>query len=176
MRKVLFILAELSDEDVDWLAKTGSRINVPPSTPLITEGKPVNDLFIVLSGKLSVSMHGVGEIAEIGAGEVIGEMSFIDKRPPSASVTATTECRMLYISRDAIDLHISQSPMFAAHFYKAIAAFLSDRLRGTVSRLGFGKIQKLSDEEMDGELDMELLEKLHLAGARFDRILQRLGG
>jgi hypothetical protein len=34
-----------------------------------------------------------------------------------------------------------------------------------VSRLGFGKAGELDDEEMEGELDLEVLDKVHLAGA-----------
>ncbi len=176
MRKVLFILGQLTDEDVEWLARAGSRIHVPPGTKVIEEGKAVEDLFIVLDGKLSVSTRDGGEIAQIGSGEIVGEMSFIDQRPPAASVTAIDACHLLRLSRTVVDARVSENPRFAAHFYKAIATFLSDRLRGTVSRLGFGKSGQVSDEEMDGELDLAVLENVHLAGARFDRMLKRLSG
>jgi hypothetical protein len=29
MRKVLFIFGELSDTDVDWLAKAGEKVHIP---------------------------------------------------------------------------------------------------------------------------------------------------
>ncbi|NJN88151.1 MAG: hypothetical protein HC881_19965 [Leptolyngbyaceae cyanobacterium SL_7_1] len=46
MQKVLFILRELEDSDVDWLIQTGQREQVPPGTVLIHEGQPVDTLYI----------------------------------------------------------------------------------------------------------------------------------
>jgi CRP-like cAMP-binding protein len=176
MRKVLFILGQLTDQDVEWIAGTGSRIDIAGGATLIEQGKAVGDLYIVLDGSLSVAVSGVGEITRIGSGEIVGEMSFVDQRPPSASVTALGPCRLLRLPRATLDSKIAGDPPFAARFYKALATFLSDRLRGTVSRLGFGKTGELDDEEMEGELDLEVLDKVHLAGARFDRMLKRLNG
>ena len=176
MRKVLFILGQLTDQDVEWLAAHGTRSDIAAGTALITQGTPVADLFIVLDGSLSISVAGVGEITHIGSGEIVGEMSFIDKRPPSASVIALSPCRVLRLPRAAVEARIAADPAFGMRFFKAIATFLSDRLRGTVSRLGFGADGHLDAEEMEGELDLEVLEKVHLAGARFDRMLKRLNG
>ena len=41
MRKVLFIFGELSDSDVDWLAKAGEKVNIPAGTVLIPVGARV---------------------------------------------------------------------------------------------------------------------------------------
>jgi len=176
MRKVLFILGQLSDADVEWLANAGQRVDVAANSCVIAQGKPVSELFIVLEGSLSISMTGTGEIARIGSGEIVGEMSFIDQRPPSASAITLTPCRLLSLSRTALDSKLAADALFASRFYKAIATFLADRLRGTVTRMGFDKAGALEDDEMQGELDFEVLDKLHLAGARFDRLLKRLNG
>ena len=176
MRKVLFILGQLSDDDVEWLAKSGTREQVADSTWVIEEGKPVSSLYLLLDGHMSVTVKGVGEIARLGSGDILGEMSFIDHSPPAASVKALGSCRLLRLPRQMLDDHIARNPLFAAHFYKAIATFLSDRLRGTVSRLGFGIDGALQDEMMQDELDLSVLDNVHLAGARFDRLLKRLNG
>jgi hypothetical protein len=53
--------------------------------------------------------------------------------------------------------------------------FLSDRLRGTVSRMGYGAGKKLQEDmEYADELDQNVLDNIYLAGARFDRMLKRL--
>lgn len=66
---------------------------------------------------------------------------------------------------------------FASRFYHALAVFLSDRLRSTVSRLGFGRDTGLDEAaEYEDELDPLILDTVHLAGSRFDRILKRLMG
>ncbi|MEY2632436.1 MAG: hypothetical protein RIR00_1090 [Pseudomonadota bacterium] len=175
MRKVLFILGQLSDDDVELLASQGRRRDVPAGECIIRQGEAVSEIFILIDGRMEVSVTGFGPVAEIGSGEIIGEMSFIDRRPPAASVTALGPCRLLALSRSGLEAQLAAHPPFAARFYKAIATFLSDRLRGTVSRLGFGN--GLTEEtEMEDELDLGVLENLHLAGGRFDRMLKRLGG
>lgn len=177
MRKVLFILGQLSDEDVDWLANAGRRQQLVQGDVLITEGKPVEALYFILDGTLEVNAKGVGRLATLSCGEIVGEMSMIDQRPPSASVGALTASVVLAVPRAALEKKVAQDVVFAAHFYKAVATFLSDRLRSTVKRMGYGEEVSLDEDvEIDGELDFSVLDNLHLAGARFDRILKKFMG
>jgi len=57
---------------------------------------------------------------------------------------------------------------FAARFYYSIGLFLSDRLRKTTGRLGYGAPQ----EDMD-EINLNVLSQVGQAGARFSRILNK---
>jgi hypothetical protein len=65
---------------------------------------------------------------------------------------------------------------FAARFYRALAVFLAYRLRDTVAQLGYGEERQLlrEDEREEDELDLNVMDKMYLAGQRFDRILKRL--
>ena len=56
-----------------------------------------------------------------------------------------------------------------------MAVFLAHRLRNTYQRLGYGKDQPIDEQEQyEDELSPEILDSVHLAGSRFDRVLQRL--
>ena len=87
MRKILYILGELEDSDLQWLVDAGTKQAVPADTTLITEGKPIDHLYIVIDGEFVVSTEG-HELARLSAGEVMGEMSMLDSRPPSATIVA----------------------------------------------------------------------------------------
>ena len=179
MRKVLFILGQLSELDIEWLIKTGHKEQAPAGKTLIHEGQALEALYIVLDGLLTVSSRAMGgqEVARLGAGEMVGEMSFIDARPPSATVTAVENSLLLAIPRRQLAAKLEQDVGFAARFYRALATFLSDRLRGTVSRLGYGEGQSLQEDvEYADELDENVLDQVHLAGAGFERMLKRLSG
>jgi hypothetical protein len=53
--------------------------------------------------------------------------------------------------------------------------FLADRMRNTISRMGYGTDEPADSEPgEDGELDADVLDNVHLAGARFDRMLKKL--
>lgn len=179
MKKVLFILGQLNDLDIEWLIKVGRKEQVPAGKTLIREGQIIDTLYIVLDGILAVSTRALGgqEVARLGAGEMVGEMSFIDARPPSATVTAAENTVVLAVPRGQLAAKLAQDMGFAARFYRALATFLSDRLRGTVSRLGYGQGQPLEAEiDYADELDENVLDTVHLAGARFERILKQLMG
>lgn len=179
MKKVLFILGQLNDLDIEWFIKVGHKQQVPAGKTLIHEGQAIDTLYVVLDGVLTVSMRALGgqEVARLGAGEMVGEMSFIDARPPSATVTAADNGIVLAIPRRQLAAKLEQDMGFAARFYRALAMFLSDRLRGTVSRLGYGEGQSLEEAvEYADELDENVLDTVHLAGTRFERILKRLMG
>ena len=177
MRKVLFILSELADADLDWMIQNGAKTTYPKGAVLIEEGKPISVLFVLLDGHLSVSLAALGgkEVALLRSGEILGELSFLDSRPPSATVTAADDATVLAVPRARLTTKLDEDPSFAARFYRALGVFLASRLRSTQQRLGYGGDEILDkDIEHADELDPERLNQVALAGARFDWMLQRL--
>ena len=176
MSKVLVILGELSDRDIDWMLANGTRNQVPAGTALISEGKPIDALYIVLDGTLSVSVAALGnrEIGKISSGEVLGEMSFVDGRLPSASVKAIEECVILSIPRRQLTEKLEQDVLFSLRFYRAITKFLSTRLRGTVTRFSQDPDYLLFQDSSTEEPNQPLSDNSNLAKSRYDWLMQRL--
>ena len=170
MKKVLYILGELDDDDAEWLAQSGTHRKIPAGEVLIHEGRDIDEVFFVTQGTFSVSTEGAEqEVARVGAGEVLGEISFVDRHPPTATVTAVENSGVLSVSREALTEKIAADPAFAGRFYKAVAVFLAERLRSTLRQLGSGTL-----EADTTELDLTALESVSKAGVRFERILQKL--
>lgn len=171
MRKALFFLGTLNDSDINWMATKGQRWKVPAGRKLIEEGEPIGELFIVIEGTFSVTAGSAGrELARLHCGEILGEISFADSRPPSATVTAAENGVVLAIPRGVLQNKLADDVAFASRFYRALSVFLADRLRATTSQIG-GKSKAESDE-----IDLETLDNLSLAGARFDWLLNTLRG
>jgi CRP-like cAMP-binding protein len=169
MRKVLFIFGQLTDSDVDWLAAQGRRARLPRGSVLIREGVPVESLYIVLDGELVVVQEQTArEIARLGAGEIVGEMSFIDARPPSATVRALTDVVVYTVSKQRLQLGLDENVGFAARFYRAVATFLSDRVRKATA------LEQGMDPDAADELDDSVLDNVDRAGARFHDLSRRL--
>jgi CRP/FNR family transcriptional regulator, cyclic AMP receptor protein len=173
MRKVLYLMGILDDRDVEWLAKVGLTKFVPSGTVLISEGRAIEETYVVLEGKLSVSVKTTAsrEIAELLAGEIVGEISFVDSRPPLASVMTVQDSYLLVLPRAVLADKLKTDDAFAARFYKAVATFLADRLRKTTSFLGYGKAVETADPD---ELDEPLMDSVSLGATRFDRLLKQL--
>lgn len=171
MKKVLFILGELSDDDIDWLIKAGKRAEILAGTILIHEGQAVDTLYMLLVGTLGVTVAALGgqEIARLSSGDVVGEMSFVDARPPSATVKALEPSLVLAVPRAALSDKLRQDVGFASRFYRALAILLSNRLRGTVMQISSGK-----DKAQPEGLDPDTSDSLAIAQVRFNWLLRRL--
>jgi len=177
MRKVLVILGQLRDTDAEWMARAGVKRAVGDGTSIIAEGVKSGQLYILLEGQLRIEDSRIGTIAMLGTGEIVGEMSFVDNAPPSASVVADGDCVLLELSHDDLNARMESEPGFGMRFYRALSFFLADRLRGTVQRFGYGQAGGLdTDDVLEDELDDRLLDSISLAGDRFDRMLKLLAG
>lgn len=169
MRKILYIFGLLEDDDVVWLAINGKREDFSAGDTLVRQGAPLESVIIVLTGELAVTVEGVGEVARLGSGEIIGEMSFIDPAPPSATVAGAKAGGALLIDKRVLAEKLRVDVGFAARFYQALAIFLAHRLRSTVQRLGEGvggsRVPVATPANEDSSAD---------AALRFHRLLKML--
>lgn len=170
MKRVLFVLGQLSDNDIEWMIENGSKRSLKQGEYLVKQYEEIKSIHIVLSGSFKIfnEENASLNIAQIGSGEIVGEMSFLDDHPPSVSVAATESSTVYSISLDRVKRYMEVNTIFAARFYYSIALFLSDRLRKTTSRLGYGA----PDDDID-EINMNVLSHIGQAGARFNRILTK---
>ncbi|TVQ10301.1 MAG: cyclic nucleotide-binding protein [Leptolyngbya sp. DLM2.Bin27] len=174
MKRVVFILGVLEDEDVDWLIDAGQRQELQPGDMLIREGEPCDQLFLILDGSLEVSVAALNTspIAQLSTGEVVGEMSFVDGQPPSATVTALQPSIVLAISCSQLRHKLQQDIWFASRFYRALAILLSSRLRSTVKHLQgehWRPVTTLNEAGLD-----EIGDMLSMGSIRFDWMLRDL--
>jgi CRP/FNR family transcriptional regulator len=102
---------------------------------LFNEGDPGDEMFLVRTGRLVVSNTVVGGVEEVlahvGAGEVIGEMSFFDGAPRSATVRAESDTNLLVVDRESFDRTIAARPRLAVAFFRAQATVFVERLRAS---------------------------------------------
>ena len=174
MRKVLFIFSVLGDGDVEWLAQAGERVHVDPGTVLVPLGSHVDYVYFVLEGRLAIKTRTGDVIANLESGEIIGEMSLVDPAPTAVSVEVMADATLFRIPDATVRDKLAADTSFAARFYRALCVFLADRLRTTTSLMGYGAGNE--DQHAKDELNEDLLDNVHLAGARFDRMLKRLAG
>lgn len=194
LKKVLFVLGQLNDSDIDWMIRVGSKEKIAAGTVLIHQGRPVDALHLLLNGMMAVSICDAPmtalqrtfaekkcepgtikqEISRLSSGEIVGEVSFLDNQYASAFVTCLEDCQVLSLSRSQLVAKLEMDISFAARFYRAIAAIVEDRLRSAVFRLTHGnRNQMLNADIEEDEIDFGTLENTDIAGARFEWILKR---
>ena len=172
------ILPKLDDADVAWTVSAGRQQKVSKGEVLVSAGEPVEALYIVLEGELSVALGGNKVVAVLTAGDIIGEMSLIEKRPPTVSVVCAADARVLAIPQNEIRKRLESDTAFAARFYEAFSAFLSYRLRATMTHFGDGDDEdgELAHFDAHSELDEGQSDPLQVSGGRMRGLLALIDG
>jgi CRP-like cAMP-binding protein len=173
MRKAMYLMGALEDSDIEWLAANGTALRLSQGQVLVREGQPIDSLFVVLDGQLAVQAGGA-HVATLLAGEVVGEISFVDSRPPLATATALDAARVLAVRREVLQTKLAADSKFAANFYRALATFLADRLRATTTHMGYGPPEQDATAEHADELSDDLMETVSQGARRFDNLLRRV--
>jgi CRP/FNR family transcriptional regulator, cyclic AMP receptor protein len=127
------LLADASNQE--WgtlLAHTRNR-RFSPGDAIVTAGAGDQSLYLVLEGQLEVlaerGRRGYRRLAFVGAGSVIGELSFFDGGSRSALVRAVTPAVLAEMSRPEFDALAAASPDLARRLLLDLGRILAQRLR-----------------------------------------------
>ena len=67
-------------------------------TMVMDQGQMGREAFVVVAGNVIVRRNG-RQVATLGAGNVVGEMSLLDKGPRTATVVCETDCTLIVIDQ-----------------------------------------------------------------------------
>jgi CRP/FNR family cyclic AMP-dependent transcriptional regulator len=105
---------------------------------LFSEGDLGLSMFIVKKGGIKILKMGfLGEtaIAQVNAGEFVGEMAVIDGSPRSATAKAIAHTELLELSQDGFITLKKEAPEVAIKLMDLLLRLLSLRLRSTTARM-----------------------------------------
>jgi CRP-like cAMP-binding protein len=118
------LFTDCTDEELRRIADISKVVETPAGTVLTEVGTPGDSFFFVIDGRVSVETQvGVGD--PLHPGDFFGEMSLLDGEPRSATITATTDVRLLIVDR----LHFSRLLNEAPDLVRRILVVLSRRVR-----------------------------------------------
>ena len=172
----IFVLGLLTDAEVAWMAQAGVQRPITDGEILIEEARPAESVIFLLQGECVVTQRTAGEIARLGVGEIVGEISFLDSAPPSATVTAVGDGLALFLDKETLARRLEADVVFGCRFYRALAIFMADRMRRTVQRMGGGALDLDPQPVAKDEVDSRILDVLTVARSQFDRLLKMLIG
>lgn len=113
------------------MAKT---VHLKVNQHLLQEGEHSSSMYWVQTGQLVVTKKRLNEdviLAHIYEGELVGEISFLDREARSATVRALTECELIEIPQDAIDQIFKTQPKWL----EILVMTLAERLRKANARI-----------------------------------------
>ena len=148
------LFARLSDRELLRVMQAVEVRSYDDQAVVIREGDKGDELFIVLSGKVSVSRGGE-TLTRLGAGEHFGEMALIRAVPRSASVSSDGGAELIVIRRtDFFELLRSEHEIAVKMLWQFLGV-LADRLDQTSSELRHAK-QELSASDVTEDVTVEI--------------------
>ena len=113
---------------------SNESIKLNPGDYLLREGEKSTEMYYLQSGTLAVFKRKGEKENQIGtiiSGELVGEMSFLDKEPRSASVKAMTESILVVVPHEKLEATLNGLPKW----FTALLHTLLDRLRKANARV-----------------------------------------
>lgn len=107
----------------------GERISLNEGDFIIKEGEPSTEMYFLISGTLVVTKDFDGEVKELGSitkGQLVGEMSFLDKKTRSASVLAKENSELLIIPLEKFEQTLEELPDWVRTLQTALIGRLRD--------------------------------------------------
>lgn len=90
------LFAGLSRRARKIVARHTDEVKLSAGTDLVSEGALANELFVIVDGSADV-FEGENKIAELGPGDVVGEIGVLKTHKRTATVTATSPVKALVI-------------------------------------------------------------------------------
>ena len=132
------LFAEFTDDEIAQLLESAEPTLFSADETIVRKGEKDRSMFLVAEGTARVTVKAMDgnalELAQIEAGEFIGELALVDSEPRSADVIATTDCMVLEFTMPVLKMLADQSPIAAFKLAMAVLELVSRRLRKANTR------------------------------------------
>ncbi|MFT4548347.1 MAG: CRP-like cAMP-binding protein [Verrucomicrobiales bacterium] len=146
-------LADLPPEIRQQLAAAGDFVTLPEGSYLAIEGRQPEFLYVILTGSVAVRCHSHGEtidLAELGAGETVCEMSAINPHISKSTVRTNQETHVWQIKQEEFRAFMTGDPAVGLVIMTALAKELCRRIH------------------QDSERTMHMVDEVHTASYEAD--------
>jgi CRP/FNR family cyclic AMP-dependent transcriptional regulator len=111
------------------IGRVADELTVSAGTLLTRQGTVGLELFVILSGTATVTRDEQA-IAKISAGEFVGELAVITRKPRTATVVAETDLDVLVLTASGFSQLLDDIPGLAKHLLYEVATRLSSDAPG----------------------------------------------
>ena len=115
------VFSDLSDDELTHIANLAAEVSVPEGKELVREGDYSYDLLAIQDGTARVEKEG-RTVAELGPGDVVGEMGVLERSQRSATVVATSSMQLVTLTSWDIRRLQKSAPKAVDHLRELISA------------------------------------------------------
>jgi CRP-like cAMP-binding protein len=98
-----------TSEELDRVAALAEELDAEEGAELMDQGRPGQEAYVIVAGRAGVYIGGQ-MIAELGPGEIVGEMALIDHRPRIAAVRALSPMTLLAFDAERFRRLLDEMP------------------------------------------------------------------
>jgi CRP-like cAMP-binding protein len=103
------LFSRLSKKELEQVARIADELDLPKGKVLAKEGAAGREFFVLLQGTADVTKDN-RRINTMSSGEFFGEIALVAKVPRTATVTATSDVRVLVINERDFSALLKDSP------------------------------------------------------------------
>jgi CRP-like cAMP-binding protein len=118
------LFAGCTKAELRQLAAIADELDLREGTVLTRQGRTAHEFFVLIEGTVRVTKDG-RTLANLGAGDWLGEIALLTKAPRTATVTATSPVRTLVIVDRDFRRVVSEMPSIAMKVLTCVAERLS---------------------------------------------------
>jgi len=115
------VFSDLSSASMQTIATFASEVSVPEGKELVREGDYSYDMLAIEEGTAEVTRGGE-HVADLGPGDIVGEVGVVQKGTRNATVTATSPMVLVTLDRWDVRRLSKQSPEVLEHLKGIIEA------------------------------------------------------
>lgn len=133
--KQISLFKEMTDHELEIVMKKVFEKPYKKGSTLFVEGMSGEVLYIITEGSVEITKKKKGggevEVARLGQGEIVGEMSLIDSGLRTASGRTGTDSKLVVITKKSFNEMLESDPAIAAKILMELLRVVSKRLRET---------------------------------------------
>jgi CRP-like cAMP-binding protein len=163
----LDIFETLDDDALSDLTLLLELKTIPIDKVVIKKGDPGSNLYIILTGEVVVMADDGSRIAEMGAGQIFGEMSLLSGEPTTSSIHTTADTQVAMLSAKNFRHVLKKYPVLQLFLFKLLvvraqtmtlrSGNITSGMSGELSEISIVDIfQLINSSGKSGRIDLAL--------------------
>ena len=120
--------ADLPEGLLDAVCVASEQLDIEPGEEIISEGTASEEMYVVVEGEFTVTKKAAAKnvvLAQLGPGEVVGEIALLDMAPRTATVSAALPSKVIRVPAEAFERLLGDASVVRRMFQT-----VTGRLRG----------------------------------------------
>lgn len=106
--------------ELERLAMLSDRVDLPAGRVLMRQDETGHEMFVIVRGRAQIERDGT-VIAEVGDGDILGEIALVDRGPRTATATLTEPSELLVVGHREFHTLMEEMPTVRLHVLEALA-------------------------------------------------------